>query len=244
MSDLTDQSGPIARNAKEDEQPGAVTRRTVLVGAAAAAGAATIDAPVIARTADPNSQEDMVAFVLLSAALTGIAEAKLAPGFSTLPAPPAPVNLQALQPGSDPVDIKRDYFGWVNERHPAAFESLLRIAKDNVNGQPNRAQAIIDKLQFDDDDRRSPSEVDAKYLARSIVLMWYLGAWYDPDKLRTGSAFPLVFQVISPKAYTQAWALRVAQAHPMGFSELQFGYWTRPPNGPLDFIGKDIPRGA
>jgi hypothetical protein len=24
--------------------------------------------------------------------------------------------------------------------------------------------------------------------------------------------------------------LRVAQAHPMGFSEMQFGYWTRPPN--------------
>jgi hypothetical protein len=79
------------------------------------------------------------------------------------------------------------------------------------------------------------SEVDAKYLARSIVLMWYLGAWYDPDKLQTSNASDFV--VISPKAYTQAWALRVAQAHPMGFSEMQFGYWTRPPNPRADFTG-------
>ena len=34
-----------------------------------------------------------------------------------------------------------------------------------------------------------------------------------------------------------AGALRVAQAHPMGFSEMQFGYWTRPPNDIHDFIG-------
>jgi len=43
--------------------------------------------------------------------------------------------------------------------------------------------------------------------------------------------------VISPKAYTQGWALKVAQAHPMGFSEMQFGYWTRPPNPRSDFTG-------
>jgi hypothetical protein len=75
-----------------------------------------------------------------------------------------------------------------------------------------------------------------------MVLMWYLGAWYDPDKLQTPRASE--FQVISPKAYTQAWALRVAQAHPMGFSEMQFGYWARQPSNPIDFIGRDIPRGA
>jgi elongation factor P hydroxylase len=65
--------------------------------------------------------------------------------------------------------------------------------------------------------------------------MWYLGAWYDPDNLQTPNASN--FEVISPKAYTQGWALKVAQAHPMGFSEMQFGYWTRPPNPRGDFIG-------
>jgi hypothetical protein len=63
--------------------------------------------------------------------------------------------------------------------------------------------------------------------------MWYLGAWYEPAELKALRKDPTrvaTFQIVSPKAYTQAWALRVAQAHPMGFSEMQFGYWTREPN--------------
>lgn len=58
--------------------------------------------------------------------------------------------------------------------------------------------------------------------------MWYLGAWYEPSdlwlKVQKSPDFTPNFTVISPKAYTQAWALRVAQAHPMGFSQMQFGY--------------------
>jgi hypothetical protein len=163
----------------------------------------------------------MDAFAQLSAALTGIDKNKLSPFV-------------------DPVDIKRDYFNWVNEREPAAFENLLRIAKENTGGQPDSAQAILAKVPAGDDATLTQSEIEAKYLARSIVLMWYLGAWYDPHKLRMSDASPLDFKVISPKAYTQAWALRVAQAHPMGFSEMQFGYWARKPDTPLHFIGKDI----
>jgi hypothetical protein len=112
---------------------------------------------------------------------------------------------------------------------------LRRIAKDNLNAPPNRELAIIGKIPTGDDTELTQSEIDLKYLARSIVLMWYLGAWYDPDNLQTPNASN--FEVISPKAYTQGWALKVAQAHPMGFSEMQFGYWTRPPNPRGDFIG-------
>jgi hypothetical protein len=233
MSDLPYQERrPNAPDATDDdEQAGGVTRRNVLAGAAATAAATVVavDPPARAHSVDPQSREDMVAFVLLSAALTGIAEKKLAPGF----------DLQKLVPGSDPVDIKRDYFNWVNEREPAAFENLLRIAKENAGGQPDPAQSILPKVPAGDDATLTQSEIEAKYLARSIVLMWYLGAWYDPHKLRMSDASP-DFKVISPKAYTQAWALRVGQAHPMGFSEMQFGYWTREPDKPFHFIGKDI----
>jgi hypothetical protein len=109
----------------------------------------------------------------------------------------------------------------------------LQIAADSQKlPAADRAQAIIDKVQ---------ATPDTKYLARSIVLMWYLGAWYDPDHLRAlverPNPPPAKFEVISPKAYTQGWALRVAQAHPMGFSEMQFGYWSRPPSARTDFIG-------
>src|SRR6516225_7694081 len=218
---------PIAADATDDDQAGGITRRTVLAGAAATAAVTVVavDPAARAHSVDANSPEDMTAFVQLSAALTGI-------------------HFSKLGPFVDPVDIKRDYFNWVNEREPAAFENLLRIAKENAGGPPDPVQPILPKVPAGDDATLTPSEIEAKYLARSIVLMWYLGAWYDPHKLRMSDASPFDFKVISPKAYTQAWALRVGQAHPMGFSEMQFGYWTREPDTPFHFIGKDIPRGA
>jgi len=220
MSGALPHQGSIAPDALEDEQTtGAVTRRTVLTGAAAATAAATVgaalDTPARAHSVDVNSREDMELFVSLSSALTGIPATKLAPG-------------------SDPVNVKREYLTRANERCPAALENLLRLARKNRDA-PDR---IIDALKFDDDDKnKTPSDVEAKYLARSIVLMWYLGAWYEPTELQAlrkdlakDPTRSPKFEVVSPKAYTQAWALRVAQAHPMGFSEMQFGYWTRPPN--------------
>jgi hypothetical protein len=247
MSGSLPHEHPFAPNATEDEPPGTVTRRTVLTGAAAATAAATVvvalDTPARAHSVDVNSQEPMVLFVLLSSALTGILRDKLAPGFkpetSKPPAPEPPIDLSKAIPGSDPVNVKREYLTWTNERYPSGLEYLLRLVRKNLNAA-NRDQAIIDALQFDDDDKsKTPADIHAKYLARSIVLMWYLGAWYEPGELRSlrkdPTRFP-TFKVISPKAYTQAWALRVAQAHPMGFSEMQFGYWTRPPNSRTDFM--------
>jgi hypothetical protein len=249
---------PIAQ-VNGDEKTSGITRRTVLAGAAAATAAATlavVDTPARAHSLDPNSPDDMILFVLLSAALTGIYEVKLAPDFKTKKFRKADdlrlflkqlklSDFPELLPDLDPVNIKSEYFRWVNARHPAAFENLLRITKDNIETPPDREQAIIAKLQFDDEpkgneSRRTQSEIDAKYLARSIVLMWFLGAWYEPDELRKSSKDPNSipnFEIISPKAYTQGWALKVAQAHPMGFSEMQFGYWTRPPGSRADFIG-------
>jgi hypothetical protein len=230
---------------KEGESVGAFTRRTVLAGAAAATAAVSVGSigtPAAAQRADSKSSEDMILFVVLSAALTGIFEAKLAPGFG--PKDPRtnrvqfiqnlkPSDFPATDSGSDPIDIKRQYFDWVNKRHSAIFRRLLQIARESLSTS-DRSQAIIDKVN---------ATPDTKYLARSIVLMWYLGAWYDPGNLRVlaeradppPKAFK--FEVISPTAYTQGWALRVAQAHPMGFSEMQFGYWSRLPSPRSDFIG-------
>jgi hypothetical protein len=228
MTGALDHECPITPNAIEDEPESALTRRTVLTGAAAVTAAATagatLDSPAHAQRVDVNSQEDMDLFVALSSALTGIPATKLAPG-------------------SDPVDVKREYLTRANERCPAALEYLLQLVRKNLDAS-NRDEAIIAALQFDDDDKaKRPADVDAKYLARSIVLMWYLGAWYEPAELKAlrkdlpkdPTRVPK-FEVVSPKAYTQAWALRVAQAHPMGFSQMQFGYWTRPPNPRADFI--------
>ena len=202
---------------KEDEPLGGVTRRGVLAGAAAATAAVSIGASVTPATA--QAADDMVTFVQLSAALTGIAARKL-----------ATPNFDAPVPNSDPVDIKREYFQQVSKR--PVFRSLLQITRDAQKlPEPQRADAIIEQVK---------ARPDTRYLARSIVLMWYLGAWYEPDHLKTlvesPNPPPPTFKVISSKAYTQAWALRVAQAHPMGFSEMQFGYWARPPSDLPAFI--------
>ena len=222
MSDrLPEEQNPIVQNANIHVTI-TYTRRTLLAGAAAATAAATVGTVITtmpARAADPISTEDLSAFVTLSAALTGIQDKQLAPGFDRAP------------PGSDSIDIKRDYFRWVKEKRSVAFEKLLGIAKGNPKPA---AQAIIEQVQADP---------ESKYLARSIVLMWYVGAWYVPDDLKILAEPPasppeVSHKVISAKAYTQGWVWRVAQAHPMGSSDMQFGYWQRKPNPERpDFFG-------
>lgn len=217
MSDLPPPKHPIAQNARVRVTVG-YTRRTVLAGAAAATAVATVgtvDTTVPAHAADPNSAQDMTDFITLSSALTGIAATKLAPG-------------------SDPIDIKRDYFKWLSDKQPAVLEKVLNIVRENRSAS-NLPQLIIEKVQAD---------LDSKFLARSIVLMWYLGAWYDPDHLKTlaDPAAPFSeaatsYRVISSKAYAQGWVWRVAQTHPMGSSDMQFGYWQHKPNPRTDFIG-------
>ena len=70
---------------------------------------------------------------------------------------------------------------------------------------------------------------NVKFLARSIVLLWYLGSWYEPADLKNKVASP---KVVSAKAYTQGLVWQIAGAHPMGYSNLQFGYWSRDPHDP------------
>src|SRR5690242_4482501 len=105
------------------EGSGRLTRRTVIVGAAATTAAtAATTAPAVGQSVDPNSNQDMLLFVQLSAALTGIADTKLAPG----------PRLSPSDPGSDPINIKKDYFVWINNHRPAAFEDLLRMTKESL----------------------------------------------------------------------------------------------------------------
>jgi Membrane bound FAD containing D-sorbitol dehydrogenase len=227
MSDArSGEDGLLLNLGAQKDQATALNRRTVLAGAAAATAAATVGAiegSAAAAAPDPNASQDMVAFLLLSSALTGIRPENLAPGFS-----PRLNDLLASDPGDDPINIKTEYFRWVNGKDPTTFASLLQIAKDATNSATDKIAGVIqDKVVAKDAE---------KFLARSIVLMWYLGSWYAPADLKAappeGAFIPST--VISADAYTQGWVWKVAQAHPMGYSELQFGYWSRPPIDPND----------
>jgi Membrane bound FAD containing D-sorbitol dehydrogenase len=211
-----------AQSAPEDDRAYGLTRRTVLAGVAVTTAVVTVgvDTPAVAQSAI----SDMEAFIQLSVALTGIPAGKLAPA-------------------TDSIGIRQEYFNWLNEKEPAAFASLLNIVKRKIADNKETApQTMIDELRTNE---------DTNFLARSIVLMWYLGSWYSPDDLKRlvdekSSRVPLFVPhtVISPKAYTQGWVWRIAQAHPMGYSDMQFGYWAREPAPIEDFISRTVAKGT
>ena len=149
-------------------------------------------------------------FVDLSALLTGIAASALAPDI-------------------DPKDIKQAYFDWVQQEQPDTFNQLLALYAANAQ-QPPATIANLILMQAD------PA---IRLLARSVMLMWLLGSWYAPADLQAAQArqTPPDSVVISAEAYTQGWAWNLAQAHPMGYSDLQFGYWASQPPALNDFIG-------
>lgn len=160
-----------------------------------------------------TAKTPMELFVGLSGVLTGI-------------------DTQKLAPPLDPVNIKQTYFDTANTNAGSDFNQLLQIYDANQTSDP----ATIANIVF------NQSGPAIKYLARTVMLMWYLGAWYAPQDLQaynspTPPPQPINSTVISADAYTQGWSWRVAQAHPMGFSTFTFGYWSQDPPSLADFVG-------
>jgi hypothetical protein len=210
--------------APPSEHDGSFSRRAMLAGTAAATAAAAV-APIPGYAAGPDVSlpQDMLAFLLLSEALTGVDKQLLAPelGFKSN-------DILSSDPGTDPINIKNDYFRWINANDPTpSFATMLKFVKDNPKSSQGDIIAFV-----------NASNDDIKFLARSIVLLWYLGSWYTPKALmdQAGAAKPglISSEVLSAKAYTQGLVWQIAGAHPMGYSNLQFGYWSRKPSDPND----------
>lgn len=193
---------------------GEVSRRVMVAGTVATTAVVAVlplaDAAYAESAEGPDA--DMMAFLLLSEALTGVNRQTLAPELSEKS------EILTSDPGVDPINIKNAYFDWI-KAHDAtsSFGKLLQLAKDNLQSLGD----IVPKVNGSAD--------DMKFLARSIVLLWYLGSWYEPADLKKKAAKS---QVVSPDAYTQGLVWRIAGAHPMGYSNLQFGYWSRDPHDP------------
>ena len=203
-----------AKGAKPSTRDGQFSRRAVVAGTVATAtiaAASHLADAAYAQGLDPESKPDMMAFLLLSEALTGVNRLILAP------------ELSGSDPGTDPINIKNDYFRWIAAKdETSSFAAMLAFAKKNP--APS-AQDIITFVSKGND--------DIKFLARSIILLWYLGSWYEPKDLQIQPP-PIHSEVVSAKAYTQGLVWQIAGAHPMGYSNLQFGYWSRDPHDPND----------
>ena len=99
-----------------------------------------------------------------------------------------------------------------------------------TNADPCAAQLILESFQALRSKGLSDDEIAAAIiadpatgpLAASIMKLWLLGNWYPPS----GSATPTV---VSSNAYIEGWVWKIMQAHPMGYSMLEYGYWAEPP---------------
>lgn len=154
---------------------------------------------------------DLDDFVALSAILTGIS--------ATL-----------LRPQLDTHETAQTYLDVAKQGGGAAYTQLMSVYNANRTQPPETIGTVI--LQQSGD--------DVAYMAKSIMLLWYLACWYDPKQLPALRQNPpgfVPFRVVSSDAYTQGWVWRVGQTHPMGYSTWSFGYWHKPPQPLSAFIG-------
>lgn len=159
---------------------------------------------------DPNFNN----FVGLSSILTGYPQDQIAPEI-------------------DPIGQASEYLNWMLQKADSqAFLQTLSVYQniaaqfpplDPVSPDPAQLEKMSAMVQ-----EQILSDSDMGNIARRMIRLWYLSTWYTtepPDPNGDG-------QVVSMNAYTMGLAWDAAQAHPMGYSELHFGYWqsTPPPN--------------
>jgi hypothetical protein len=202
-----------------------ITRRALLSGVTAAAAAAALGSitPQAAFANSPESPE--LTFSKLSAALTGI-------------------DQKILAPGVDPLGMNHEIYTKVNENKKNADTLQAMLQKFSAADLDKKKDAVTAMM------KPAPNDVlgeKMRFVGRSIILAWYLGAWYDPKDLKKHFYDPAVknqgyysyrryskdvlipHSVLSPNAYTGSLVWRAMQAHPMGYSNLQFGYWAELP---------------
>jgi len=221
-----------------------ISRRALIAGATATAATAAIGSilispsPLIAQPSPAAPADDPKArFTALSAALTGIDANVLVPPVDTLH------FMDAIFDRANNANNKP-------KTDPAILTKLLAKFKDATDAAnaPGGEKDPVKKLLQDAAMKENKEEYEPMvFLMRSIILAWYLGAWYAPKDLkkkydaakdpqhsyyssrRYSPEVLIPFEVISPAAYTNGMVWRVAQAHPMGYSNLQFGYWGKQP---------------
>ena len=132
-----------------------ISRRTLLAGAAATAATAAFGTVLIylPKAAEASTVDDQVAL------------------FVSLSMVLTGIGKSELAPNVDPFNLKTTYFGRAQKAKPEAFNRMLQIFKEN------QSDPTVGNMIF------SNPDADTRILASSILLAWYLGAWYEPDAL-------------------------------------------------------------
>ncbi|WP_321833743.1 sorbitol dehydrogenase [Pseudomonas kulmbachensis] len=159
------------------------------------------------------SNPNLQNFIDLSAVLTGLAADLLAPSVDPINLPPLFFTTAQQGMGTAAFSNLLDLYASIESQQPAQIASAVL-----GNSNPQIAQG-----------------------ARSIMKLWLLGSWYQPydqDNAHTGDTL-----VVSDQAYKESWAWKIAQSHPMGYSQYHFGYWAEQPPTLKQFTGVDAKEG-
>ncbi|KQW29871.1 MULTISPECIES: hypothetical protein [Pseudomonas] len=152
-------------------------------------------------------------FVGLSSALIGISTDRLAPQIDPVGLPPIFLDYVTARVPSDVLNALLTQYSTLVADHVPPDQIAQQILKFNM--QPTIPHTVL--------------------AARSIMKLWLLGVWYQPFDMapfkKDDSA------VVSDQAYIHSWAWKIAQAHPMGYSESFFGYWNSAPSSLEDLTG-------
>ena len=131
-------------------------------------------------------------------------------------------SLETISPDLDVTDLKSAYLQTADQNGQA--QEVDRLIAQFLGLKGKTSQEIADALL---DASTQPADLIAA--ARHILEMWYLGTWNGA--------------VVSANAYIGGLAWQAAQAHPMGYSEWEFGYWAQDPP-PLADFGVQVSNGA
>ena len=193
-----------------------IPRRNILAGAGALG--VTLLAPKLPLWSLAEAAPAVRApasFTALSSALVGVPEKSLEP--------------LVQQDNYSTADV---FYGLENLAGAAAVQTMLAEWESYPPGMP--AQVRADRLLKSGTVLRSDA---VGTFSRLTMLAWLYGVWYGGTEVQRNSAAsryivdPAYRQdfIISGRAYKNSWIWRIAQSHPMGFSQFNFGSWASPP---------------
>jgi hypothetical protein len=158
-----------------------------------------------------------------------------------------------IAPFADKINLKQQYLDRLvkemgAEKVNALFQEYNRLKALTPQTLDSVCDALINPAST------SGLAGDFSFMAKSILKMWYLGAWFPPESAvapkkvaaterGAPSTSPKAYQVISADAYVRGFAWRAMQAHPMGYSDFTFGYWAEEPPALAEFLPLDGVKG-
>ena len=133
-------------------------------------------------------------------------------------------DAETIAPRLDPTELSTAFLGIADSL--AGQDVVNQLLAQFASMQTQPPQAVADALLG-----ISPATSGTTTkLAKSLVKLWYLGSLYPLD---SASAFD--GRTVSANAYIRGLVWRAMQAHPMGYSEFSFGYWSEAPPALAEF---------